>query len=272
MSAPGARGAGSAVPPRLPRFAAVAHLSEVDSTNDEAAALARDGAADGLVVVADHQRRGRGRRGRSWESPPGAGLLASVVLRGAGVDLITVAAGLAVVDACRSVCGVDVGLKWPNDIVVPERGLSTREGGGADHHVGHRKLGGILAEVVTDTVAGHTVVVGLGLNLRWPDGVDRPVGSCSLAEMVPGGMTVERDALLRAWLDAFEFRLAQDAAALVDDYRAACTTIGRSVRVDLPSAERPSRTVEGVATGVDHQGRLIVGDQTIDAGDVILLR
>ncbi|HEX3620736.1 MAG TPA: biotin--[acetyl-CoA-carboxylase] ligase [Acidimicrobiales bacterium] len=178
------------------RFTDVRWFAEVDSTNRVAADLARAGAADGLVVGADHQTAGRGRRGRSWESRPGAALLVSVVLRPAP-RLVTLAAGLAAADACEAaVAGISVALKWPNDLL--------RDGA---------KLGGILTEVV-----GDAVVVGLGVNLGWaPDGAARL------------GPDVDRDAALRAYLAGLA-----DPGDVLARYRQRCSTIGRRVRVQLP--------------------------------------
>ena len=97
-------------------------LDEVDSTNTYVRDLARHGAPAGLVAVADHQTAGRGRLDRRWESPPGANLLASVLLRpgcGAGdVHLCAGAVALAGADACREVAGVEPVLKWPNDLLL----------------------------------------------------------------------------------------------------------------------------------------------------------
>jgi BirA family biotin operon repressor/biotin-[acetyl-CoA-carboxylase] ligase len=178
------------------RFSDVRRFSEVDSTNRVAADLVRAGAGDGLVVVAEHQSSGRGRRGRTWESQPGSSLLVSVVLRPVPA-LVTLAAGLAAAEACEAVARVAVRLKWPNDVM-----------GDAG------KLGGILSEVV-----GDAVVVGLGLNLSWA-----PTGAACL------GPEVDRDELLVAWLGALEER--RDVLAA---YRDRCSTIGRRVRVELPA-------------------------------------
>jgi BirA family biotin operon repressor/biotin-[acetyl-CoA-carboxylase] ligase len=177
------------------RFADVRWFAELDSTNRLAADLARAGAPDGVVVGADHQTAGRGRRGRAWESRPGASLLVSVVLRPAPA-LVTLAAGVAAADACAAVAGVDVGLKWPNDLLV----------GGA-------KLGGILSELV-----GDAAVVGLGLNLAWA-----PAGAAML------GSGVERDVLLHAYLAGLG-----TPGDVLDRYRRRCSTLGRRVRVELP--------------------------------------
>ena len=102
------------------RFADVRWVGETGSTNTDALALARDGAPEGVVLVADHQTAGRGRLGRTWEAPPGASLLVSVLLRppAAVADAVTMAAGVAMAEAVAEVAGVDARLKWPNDLVV----------------------------------------------------------------------------------------------------------------------------------------------------------
>jgi BirA family biotin operon repressor/biotin-[acetyl-CoA-carboxylase] ligase len=200
----------------------------LDSTNRLAADLARAGGPDGLVVGADHQTTGRGRRGRTWESRPGASLLVSVVLRPAP-PLVTLAAGVAAAEACEAVAGVEVGLKWPNDLLVD----------GA-------KVGGILSELVAGAA-----VVGLGVNLSWA-----PAGAAEL------GAEVDRDALLDAYLAGLD-----TPGDILTRYRHRCTTLGRRVRVEVPGG-----TVEGVATAVVEDGRLVVNGQAIAAGDVLHLR
>ncbi len=170
----------------------------LDSTNGLAAELARSEAPDGVVVGADHQTAGRGRRGRTWESRPGGSLLVSVVLRPVP-PLVTLAAGVAAAEACAAV-GVPVRLKWPNDVI--------RDDG---------KLGGILSELV-----GGAVVVGLGLNLDWAP----PEAAC----LGPG---IDRAALLEAWLAALDAVLDPGAGVLTR-YRLLCSTLGRRVRVEMP--------------------------------------
>jgi len=239
------------------RFDDVRWLGEVDSTNVRLAALARAGEAapDRTVLVADHQGAGRGRRGRTWESPPGSSLLVSVLLGAPGPDLAqltTVCVALAAADACRGVAGVSPTLKWPNDVMV-----------------GDDKLGGILAEAVTPV----SVVVGLGLNVDW--GVaPLPEGATSLARASGApGQTVDRAALLTSYLRHLDHRCAalddpSARPALLGDYRRACATLGRAVAVDL-GLER----LEGTATGVTDEGSLLVetsdGTREVSAGDVV---
>src|SRR5947208_2273673 len=129
----------------------VRRFAELDSTNRWLLDEARAGAAEGLVVVADHQTAGRGRLGRTWVAPPGSSLLVSVLFRPRSLEtghLLTTAVAVAACDACEGVAGVAPDLKWPNDLLV-----------------GDRKLGGVLAEA-----EGAAIVVGLGLNVNWPAG------------------------------------------------------------------------------------------------------
>ena len=210
------------------RFSDVRWFPEVDSTNRVAVELARAGAPDGVVVGADHQTAGRGRRGRTWESSPGSGLLVSVVLRPAPA-LVTLAAGVAAAEACEAVAGVPVRLKWPNDVLL-----------------GDRKMGGILSEQVDGAA-----VVGLGLNLTWA-----PEGAARL------GADVDRDTVLAAYLAALD-----TPGDVLARYRTRCATLGRRVRVELPG-----ETVQGMATAVDDEGRLVVDGRTITVGDVVHLR
>jgi BirA family transcriptional regulator, biotin operon repressor / biotin---[acetyl-CoA-carboxylase] ligase len=227
------------------RFSDVTWLAEVTSTNDEVASRARAGAAEGVVVVADRQTAGRGRRGRTWAARPGSSLLVSVFLRPPAPHLAVMAAGLAALDACRATTAhVRPSLKWPNDLVVDDRG----------------KLAGILAEA-----AGDGVVVGLGLNVDWGD-MALPPGATSLA--AEGGGGGDRAVLLVAYLVALEDRCRRSPVDLLADYRNACSTIGRQVRVELPGGE----SIEGRATGVDDDGRLIVDGRAVAAGDVVHVR
>jgi BirA family biotin operon repressor/biotin-[acetyl-CoA-carboxylase] ligase len=235
-----------------PRFAEVRRLRETDSTNREALDAARAGAGDGLVVVADHQQAGRGRLGRTWSAPPGASLLVSVLLRpGLAVEdrhLVVMAAAVAMADAVAASTGVAATLKWPNDLLVDDR-----------------KLAGILAEAV-----GDAVVVGIGVNVDWPEVPDELVGIATACNL-EGGRPTTRDELLDAFLSRYEGRLA-DLDATAVEYRARLGTIGRNVRV-----ERADGNLVGLATGVDDHGRLLVTTdggttEAIAAGDVVHLR
>ena len=192
------------------------------------------------MAVADHQTAGRGRLDRRWESPRGANLLASVLLRpacdGADVHLCTAAVALAAADACREVAGVEPVLKWPNDLLV-----------------GGSKLAGVLAEAEFDRGSLAAVVVGIGINVAWP-GPPGAGGTC-LDERGRGGPPVDRTVLLDACWARWRPRrgLLDDAAgrrALADELRRRCATLGQPVRVivaggGVHGAGRPPSTTPG---------------------------
>jgi BirA family biotin operon repressor/biotin-[acetyl-CoA-carboxylase] ligase len=251
--------------------------AETGSTNADAADAARAGEPEGLVVVAEAQTAGRGRRGRTWTSPPRAGITASVLLRPglavpelewpaaqpAAYGWLPLLAGVALVETVTRLAEVPAVLKWPNDLMV-----------------GDLKCAGILAEGVPSGGQAPAVVLGIGLNVTLRAGElppDRPATSLQLA----GAAMTDRDPLLRALLRALgdwysRWRLAggdAEASGLAEAYRHHCGTIGRSVRVRLPSGEE----LAGEATTVDADGQLVVhttggGSQSVAAGDVLHVR
>jgi len=236
-------------------------LPEVDSTNTFVRDRARQGAAAGLVAVADHQTAGRGRLDRRWESPAGANLLVSVLLRphcsAADVHLCAGAVALAAADACREVAGVAPVLKWPNDLLFD----------GA-------KLAGVLAEAEFAGSSLTAVIVGIGLNVAWP-GPPEAGGTC-LDDAGGQAQPVDRQVLLDSLLRALEPRCAllDDAAgrrALADEVRSLCGTVGQLVRVTLAGEE-----LTGRASAIDDSGRLVVdtasGPRSVSAGDVVHVR
>jgi BirA family biotin operon repressor/biotin-[acetyl-CoA-carboxylase] ligase len=240
------------------RFTELRVLDEVDSTNRVALDDARAGAPDGLVVVADHQTAGRGRLGRTWVAPPGASLLVSVLLRPSvpvdRVHVVTMAAGVALVDAVRAVAGIDATLKWPNDVLV-----------------GDRKLAGMLTEAdLGPDGAVRAAVLGTGVNVNWgsvPGELDGLATACD----IEAGHPVDRGELLGAFLVGLDACLrALDRVAL--DYRRRLATLGRRVRVELTDGPLLGRAVE-----VDVSGRLLVEVDSgciveVTAGDVVHLR
>jgi BirA family biotin operon repressor/biotin-[acetyl-CoA-carboxylase] ligase len=262
------------------RFTDVRRYHDVDSTNRVAADLVRSGAPEGVVVVADHQTAGRGRRGRTWEAPPGSSLLVSVVLRPPDPrlsSLATFACALAAADACGDVAGFTPGLKWPNDLVVgPERSSGERA-------PDERKLAGVLAEAPDGSPA---VVVGLGFNVCWPGPLPAHLQPVAVTAEAVAARPVDRDRLLDAYLHRLDQRWrglvgdgeGEGAAvahrALMDDYRRRCVTLGQAVRVTLPGGE----VCAGVATAVDDDGSLLItsaggaGTTWVLAGDVVHLR
>jgi BirA family biotin operon repressor/biotin-[acetyl-CoA-carboxylase] ligase len=231
------------------------------STNDDLEELALQDAPEGTSVVADEQTAGRGRLGRAWVSPPGAGLWVSVLVRPGDQPKdrwawLSLVAGLAARDALREACGVRTELKWPNDVVA------AAACGGSE---GPRKLGGILSHVV----GSDAVVIGIGLNVAMRS-ADLPVSQAT-SVLLEGG-DLDRVALLTSLLAALHERVAQWRAGderIGDDYRHACTTIGRLVDVQMPDGQR----VSGIVSGIDDEGHLLVSDGEasvrVTAGDVI---
>lgn len=224
---------------RLGPFAGqVLWYPDVSSTNDVAAAVAERGAREGTVVLANAQSAGRGRQGRTWVSPPGAGLYTSIVLTPPppAVPLLTIAAGVAVADGIRSASGLEPRLKWPNDV-----------------HVGDRKVAGVLAEA--DNCS--TVILGIGINVM---PAAYPPDIAARATSVEGelGRPVDRGLLLAECLSALAARYASlrrgDAAVVMDAWRArAASTLGRAVQWDAAGVAR-----EGVAEDIDETGALVV--------------
>jgi BirA family biotin operon repressor/biotin-[acetyl-CoA-carboxylase] ligase len=238
-------------------FDAITRLDVTASTNDVAAGL-----PEGAVVVADRQTSGRGRRGRTWFSPPGTGLYVSVVLapsrasdRARATALVTLAAGVGIAEGIERATALHVDLKWPNDL-----------------YVGRRKLGGILAEATSGGGAIDRVVVGFGVNVGAaafpPDVADR---ATSIETEL--GRVVDREFVLQEALTSLAQRyddlLAGNFGDILDAWRARAP-MAHGVAVTWASG---AGHVDGVTVGVDDDGALLIriGDRTerIVAGEII---
>ncbi len=239
------------------------YLQATTSTNDVLKGMAREGAPEGTLVLADEQTAGRGRLNRKWLAPAGTSLLFSLLFRPSSAWpndaafrsplVYTMICSLAVRDAARRVLGIPVGIKWPNDL--------THDG---------RKLGGILTEISTDAEGARHVVVGIGLNVNWdPSDAEFDYPATSLSNAV--GHPVARGEFVRAVVERIADRYADLRAGVspLREWEAALDTIGREVVVELPG-ER----LIGVAVGVDADGALLVrmgdGVRRVVAGDVRL--
>ena len=235
-------------------------IAETGSTNADLLAEARRGAEPNRVLVADYQRTGRGRRGRTWEASAESGLLFSVLVRPKldieSSHLVTTALALSALEACDSLAGVRPGLKWPNDLVV-----------------GDRKLAGVLAESILAGDRLEALVVGMGLNVR------TGVASLELADTAVAledvrGSAIDRRDLLEAilagfahWMTGIETSAGQ--SALLAAARVESATLGRRVSVELSDGS----LLEGLAEGLDDQGALILESGTrVVVGDVVHLR
>lgn len=230
----------------------VVSLAETDSTNAEAMRLAAADEPEGCVVVADAQTAGRGRLGRSWWAEPGGSLLVSWLIRPSleveRWPALTLIAGLAAARALIASAGLEVRLKWPNDLLA-----------------GGKKLGGLLAEAD----GRGALVVGLGVNVRQTE-FPAELAGVATSVVAAGGRPVERPWLLAATLSGFGARM-QDPERAFDEYRALSDTLGRKVRV-----ERSGGAVEGTARDITERGALILdtGGRSVEvaAGDVVHLR
>jgi BirA family biotin operon repressor/biotin-[acetyl-CoA-carboxylase] ligase len=217
--------------------------AEVGSTNDVAWELAQQGADEGACVVADAQTRGRGRMSRAWHSTPGKGLALSVLLH-PGCDAATLTttplvAGLALRRGLDAL-GLDATLKWPNDLVV--RG---------------RKLSGILAESRRNADGMDVIVLGVGVNVSQGP-ADFPAELADRATSVAmEGRAVGREAVAAAFLNALEplwdEHVEGDPGVVLEAWRRESGFWGRRV-----VAHAPAGIVEGVATGLDGRGGLLV--------------
>lgn len=227
------------------RAAPCFYYARVGSTNDLALSLAAHDAPGGTAVLADLQEAGRGRQGRTWWSPPGAGMYLSVVVRtaplGPHTPLLTLAAGVALARAVVEVSGLPVELKWPNDLVIGRP---------------WRKLAGILCEATGGTPGA--VVVGMGLNLQrsaYPEAIADRV--TSIAEECD--RDIGRVAIVRATLSALDQVVARlaahQAAGVLDEWRRLAHTGLDSAPVRWRDQDGEHR---GVATGLDDTGALRV--------------
>lgn len=223
------------------------YRESVGSTNELAKQLARAGAPEGLLVIADEQTAGKGRLGRAWSTPKGSALAMSLLLR---PDLppylaprVTLVAAVAVAEAVREVAGLPVGIKWPNDIQIQGR-----------------KLCGILTEMEAEVERIAFVVCGIGVNVN----LEREAMPPDFRESATSLMSEKGERLARAPLAAAilaRFETGYDSLVagrfdqVLERWRRLSVTLGQNVRV-LSAAGAPD--LEGVAEEVDQDGALLV--------------
>jgi len=233
--------------------------AEVDSTNRELRAWARNGAPEGSTFFTEYQAAGRGRLGRTWSAAPGRNLMFSVLLCPSAQSprsLLPLMAALGVSDALRQVAGPEVGgLKWPNDV-----------------RCGDRKVGGILLEAVTspDTVAG--IVVGIGLNVN-QQAFPPALQDTATSLLLHTGRTIDRAALFATLLHALEKRYeaweAGHVQGLLRAFEARMAYLGTTVTLH-PTDTAPAVTGEVLGLSRDGGLRLMTpdGERVVLAGDV----
>lgn len=224
---------------RLELGSSVSWRDSTESTNDDALAAAKAGAAHGALFGAETQLRGRGRRGSAWSSAAAEGLWFSLLLRpelsAEATPGLALCAGLAVREAAAARVSSSVVVKWPNDVLV-----------------GAYKLAGVLVESQVSGARLSSVVVGIGINVEQREFPATLAGSATSLALLEASDR-QRESLLVDVLLAFEVRLrlleARGIAGLADELRLHDALLGHSLRVD----DR-----EGVAAGIDDSGRLLL--------------
>lgn len=233
-------------------------LPAVDSTNAEVKRLARAGESGPLAVTAEEQTAGRGRRGRSWSSPPGENLYFTALLcpklPAEKVPMLTPAAALAVCRVLRA-AGIQARIKWPNDVVI-----------------GGKKVCGILTELLWDGSGGCQVAVGIGINVNREE-FPAEIRDVATSMKCEGGREYVREELLAGVLnglaDCFEnVYAAGDLTGLKEEYEELLAN--RMARVEV---QDPAGSWKGTALGIDGAGQLLVrrpdgSTETVFAGEV----
>ncbi len=238
--------------------APVHFVSATGSTNTDLWRMAEDGAPEWTVLAAGTQDAGRGRLGRTWTSLPGESLLVSVLLRPRieppDAPLVSLAAAVAMAEACRG-AGIDVGCKWPNDLLADGR-----------------KLGGILPEASVQGPSLSFVVLGTGVNLSQADGDFPPELRAQATSVAREGGDPDPGPILERYLRRLEDLYGEHGrdliARVLEPYRAACVTLGHRVRAITTTGT----IVDGVARDVGPAGELIVetagGPERVQFGEI----
>lgn len=228
------------------------------STNTTAHHLAREGAAEGTVVVAERQEQGRGRFGRSFFSPGDSGLYFSLILRPGLLPnqalYLTTAAAVAVARSVETLTGTPAAIKWVNDVYLRDR-----------------KVAGILTEGCVDVGRLQYAVLGVGVNLSVPaGGFPADIADRAGALFCQPQLPATKETLLEQILDAFdELYRAMPDSSFLEEYRRRSWLTGRTVQLLMPD-DTPGETV--VVRGIDDDFGLLVegadGCRTIRSGDV----
>jgi len=237
-------------------------FEQTTSTNDVIEKLARDGVKEGVVVFAESQTKGRGRLGRKWISPAHKGLWFSLLLR---PDLrpqeatqLTVASATALCRAIHSETGLNPEIKWPNDILVHGK-----------------KVAGILTEMSAELDRVQHVILGIGVNMNMSAGEFQPeLRKLATSLKIESGRAILRADLATAILYELDRNYARVCAggfaAIVDEWEAHCTTIGRDVTIQIGE-----RRLRGRAESLSDEGALLLRTEhghleSIIGGDVTL--
>ncbi len=219
-------------------------FEETDSTNNEAVRRAESGAEEGLLIAADRQSAGKGRRGREWKTEGGVNIAMSYLLRPLfGTDtapMITLVMALACEKAVKNVTGTAPLIKWPNDIVL-----------------NGKKLAGILTEMSPGKDSIDHVVIGTGINVN-QDSFPVELKDTATSLFIETGRQFSRAELIAECANSFEyyydiFKRDESLISLKDEYNSCCVNCGRTVRVLDPAGE-----YDGKALGINEKGNLLI--------------
>jgi BirA family biotin operon repressor/biotin-[acetyl-CoA-carboxylase] ligase len=239
----------------------IIHFDRIDSTNRVASELAREGAPEGTVVIAEEQTSGRGRLGRTWLVPPNSSILMSILLRPSippsQAFSLTAIASVGLVRAIRRTTGLQARIKWPNDIYL--------EG---------KKAAGVLTEVSADQDRLRYAIVGIGLNVNWDPEAYPEIRDTATSLGAVSRKRVSRSELLKAILEGMDDLYAAlgrgEQTGIHAQWKAASLVLGRPVRIIAFDA-----TEEGIVEEISEDGTLLLRDsegrlKRIVAGDVSL--
>lgn len=235
-------------------------FSSLGSTNDKARELIEKGAGEGTIVVAEEQTRGKGRRGRRWFSPPGAGLWFSIIMEPdfspGEAPLLTVAALLAVHDILLA-RGLPAEVKWPNDILLNDK-----------------KVCGILSELIVQPDTINYAIIGIGMNVNQTS-FPELLGEKATSLRIFSGNRVNRVILLQSILNKFVLyynRLPEGQKDIISSWKNRLQLIGREIIIESAGNE-----YQGKAVDISQRGELLLQDesgeiQSFWAGDTSLVK
>ncbi|MDO8535429.1 MAG: biotin--[acetyl-CoA-carboxylase] ligase [Candidatus Omnitrophota bacterium] len=243
----------------------VISYQKVDSTNVIAYELAEKGIKEGAVILADEQVKGKGRHGRHWSSPSKGGIYMSCILRPSiapnEISRITLLAAVAVAQAIRDLCSLEVTIKWPNDIMIDQK-----------------KLCGILTEMKAEQDSVDFVVLGIGINVNIPKAV-LPKGATSIKdELISRGakINLSRVELTKKVLEKLEeyynLMKIEGFEPIIEIWKDLSSMIGSRVKVSLHG-----KTFEGLAHDINPDGALVIRTESgvlekVSSGDVTMVR
>lgn len=221
----------------------IVYLDEIDSTNNEAKRLAREGAKEGTLIIADCQKSGKGRMGRVWSSPSGEGIWMSLILRPSilprEASQLTLIAGVAMAEAIEKVTGLTAEIKWPNDIVIHQK-----------------KVCGILTEMSAQIEGIEYVVLGIGVNVNMIAFTEELPYATSLA--IEGKREYSRKQIIARFLEIFEedykvYTQQPNLHFIKERYEARCITLHKKVKLIMKDEEKVAQALE-----INEEGELVV--------------